>query len=260
VNQYSALRGLRVGCVQYLNSKPLIAPYDGPVVFDHPSRLADMLAAGEIDMALVPAFEALRAPTLPIADGIAIASRGEVYSVVMAHACPIEAVRTVSMDPASRTSNNLCRCLLAEFYGISPAFEASSAPAAADRAQVLIGNQAIHFRQAPAGQGMQYLDMGSEWLARTGLPFVYAVWQLRREIPNPAEVASALRAVKNAGLACIHQIAQHQTDFPPAFAEHYLTDIIKFDLGPEEKAGLAAFRDLLIKHSLIRPGPAVTFV
>ena len=247
---FAALRGLRVGCVQYLNAKPLIVPYDGEVVFEHPARLADLLAAGEIDVALIPAFEALRAPGFPIVDGVAISSRGPVYSVFLAHCGPLGGMRSVSLDPASRTSSNLLRCLLAEFHGLDPVFETSDAPPDANRGQLLIGNQAIRFREHDR-EGVEYLDFGSEWLARTGLPFVYAVWQLRPEVPNPEAAAAALRAVKIAGLRRVREIAHLQRDFDPAFAEHYLTSHIKFDLADDEKAGLSLFRTLLQKHRLI---------
>jgi len=80
---------------------------------------------------------------------------------------------------------------------------------------------------------------------------VYAVWQIRAEIPDPAKVAEALRAVKCAGVRRAREIARLQRDFDPAFAEHYLTHHIKFDLGDEEKAGLTRFRELLGKHGLI---------
>ena len=60
--KYPALDGVRLGCVKYLNSRPLICEYDGPVVFEHPSVLATMLFENELDVALVPVFEALRHP------------------------------------------------------------------------------------------------------------------------------------------------------------------------------------------------------
>jgi chorismate dehydratase len=251
VTPFAALHGLRVGCVQYLNARPLIVPYDGEVVFEHPARLADLLASGKIDVALVPVFEALRQPDFPIVDGVAIASRGPVYSVFLAYRGPLEEVRTVSLDPASRTSNNLARCLLAEFRGLAPAFEPAGETRLDDHhGLLLIGNQAIRFREQPR-EGVQYLDFGEEWLAWTGLPFVYAVWQIRREVAEPGAVADALRAVKVAGLRRVREIGRLQRDFDPAFAERYLTSHIRFDLGADEKAGLARFRCLLQKHRLL---------
>lgn len=248
---FAALHGLRVGCVQYLNARPLIVPYDGEVIFEHPARLADLLASGEIDVALIPVFEALRQPDYPIADDVAIASRGPVYSVFLAHRGPLEEVRSISLDPASRTSNNLLRCILTEFHGLDPVYESGGESRLEDhRGLLLIGNQAIRFRQQ-AEEGIRYFDLGEEWLARTGLPFVYAVWQVRPEVPDPGAVGEALRAIKLAGLSRVLEIGRLQRDFDPAFAERYLTSHIKFDLGAGEKEGLAFFRSLLQKHALL---------
>lgn len=253
MSPFAALQGLRVGCVQYLNAKPLITPYSGEVIFEHPARLADMLALGEIDVALIPVFEALRQPEFPIADGVAIASRGPVYSVFLAHCGPLDQLKSVTLDPASRTSNNLLRCLLAEFHRATPGFESGGKPLPDEhRGVLLIGNQAIRFRETPRPD-VRYLDLGEEWLAQTGLPFVYAVWQFRPETRDPVAAASALRAIKCAGLHCVREIARSQGDFDAPFAERYLTEHIKFDLGSEEKGGLARFRSLLTKHNLIPP-------
>jgi len=253
VSPFAALHGLRVGCVQYLNAKPLIVPYDGSVVFEHPARLADLLAAGEIDVALIPVFEALREPAFPIAGGVAIASRGPVYSVFLAYRGALRDLRSISLDPASRTSNNLLRCLLGEFHGLDPVYEPGGEARLGDhQGLLLIGNQAIRFRQHPP-EGAQYLDLGEEWLAHTGLPFVYAVWQIRPEVPNPGAVAGALRAIQMAGLSRVREIARLQRDFDAAFAERYLTSHIKFDLGPQEEQAMALFRRLLQARALLPP-------
>ena len=120
VRSYPALASLRIGCVQYLNSKPLIYGYDGPVVFDHPSGLARDLAAGKLDVALVPTFEALRSPHYTLVEGVAIASDGPVYSVFLAHRKPLAEVRSVALDPASLTSVHLLQVLLCEYHGLRP--------------------------------------------------------------------------------------------------------------------------------------------
>jgi chorismate dehydratase len=251
VSPFAALHGLRVGCVQYLNARPLIDPYDGQVAFEHPARLADLFAAGKIDVALIPVFEALRQPDFPIVDGVAIASRGPVYSVFLAYSGPLAEIRTVAVDPASRTSSNLLRCLLAEFHGLHPAFRfGDESLVEPGQGLLLIGNQAIRFREHQR-EDIEILDLGQEWLARTGLPFVYAVWQIRPEIADSLGVAQALRAIKCAGLSRIREIGRLQRDFDPAFAERYLTTHIRFDMGAEEKQGLALFRRLLEKHGLI---------
>ena len=249
MTRYPALSALRVGCVQYLNAKPLIHGYAGPVVFDHPSGLARDLAAGALDVALVPIFEALRHPRYLLADGVAIASDGPVFSVFLAHRGPLAEVRSIALDPASLTSIHLLQVLLAEYHSLRPRLlELAAFPAAAD-AVLLIGNQAIDFRERDAGEH-QLLDLGDEWKRRTGLPFVYAPWLLRADLPNVGAVAEELRALKRYGTARIAEIVRADPH-SPAVSERYLTEHIRFDLGAREKAGIEKFRELLVQHGFI---------
>lgn len=251
VYSHPALTGLRIGCVQYLNARPLIHAYDGPVIFDHPSGLARSLAAGELDVALVPTFEALRDPRYALAEGVAIGSDGPVHSVFLAHRVPVEKVRRIALDPASLTSVHLLQVLLREFHGHRPeTLNLSASPADAD-AVLLIGNQAIEYRERlPAGR--QILDLGEEWQRCTGLPFVFAPWLLRPGLPRAAAVADDLRALRQQGLARLDEIVR--TDpCDPVFSRRYLTQHIRFDLGNREKQGIEKFRELLAKHDFIAP-------
>ena len=249
MTRYPALSALRVGCVQYLNAKPLIHGYDGPVVFDHPSGLARDLASGALDVALVPIFEALRHPRYLLADGVAIASDGPVFSVFLAHRGPLAEVRKIALDPASLTSIHLLQVLLAEYHGLRPQLlELCAFPAEAD-AVLLIGNQAIDFRERDAG-AHQLLDLGAEWQRCTGLPFVYAPWLLRADLPNAPAIADELRALKRHGTARIAEIVRSDPH-NPALSERYLTEHIRFDLGAREKAGIEKFRTLLVTHGFI---------
>lgn len=258
LESYPALRGLRIGCVQYLNSKPLIHDYDGPVVFDHPSGLARDLAAGRLDAALVPIFEVLREPRYLVADGVAIACDGPVFSVFLAHRGPLAEVRTIALDPASLTSVHLLQVLLAEFHGLRPICRDARECADAD-AQLLIGNQAIDFRLADRGQH-QLLDLGAEWQRCTGLPFVFALWALRRDLPGADAVAEALRALKDAGRAAIAAIVAGDKTHDPGMSTRYLTEHIRFDLGDREKVAIARFGELLVKHRLLRAATDVARV
>jgi len=250
VRDYPALAGLRIGCVKYLNSKPLIHGYHGAVIFDHPSGLARDLAAGQLDVALVPTFEALRTPHYTLAEGVGIACDGPVYSVFLAHRGPLAQVRSVALDPASLTSVHLLQVLLREYHGLRPELvDLSAFPAQADAA-LIIGNQAIDFRQHEK-EGYEILDLGEEWKRCTGLPFVFAPWLLRPALPNAAQVAEELRALKVFGFAHLEEIIDAEPR-DPAFTRRYLTQHIRFELGDREKAGIEKFRELLLKHGFIQ--------
>jgi len=256
VIRWPALSKLRIGCVQYLNARPLIYGYDGPVIFDHPSALARDLARGDLDAALVPIFEVLRDPRYVLVDDVAIASDGPVFSVVLAHHRPLEKVRTIALDPASLTSIHMLRVLLAEYHGLHPHYGDARVLNANPDAQLLIGNQAIEFRVADAGRH-ELLDLGAEWKRCTDLPFVFAAWALRPGIANASEIAAEFRELKRLGLDTIPEIVASEPAPRCKIAANYLTRHIRFELGNREKAGLEKFRDLLVKHDLLPLGGAV---
>ncbi|HYR59045.1 MAG TPA: menaquinone biosynthesis protein [Chthoniobacteraceae bacterium] len=270
--RYPALAAVRLGCVPYLNSKPLIFGCDAHVHFDHPSGLARDLSSGALDVALVPVFEALRNPPWLAVDDVAIACDGPVFSVFLAHRGELENVRRIALDPASLTSAHLLKVLLAEFHEAERGTDFQSVsretddtttigslerrianPSYVADARLLIGNQAIGFRTANP-TGWRYLDLGEEWKRCTGLPFVFALWLMRPSLPNAAAIAAELRAIKRGGIAHIPEIVRADREHDPAVATRYLTEHIRFDCGPRERAGLDQFRELLEKHGLIAAG------
>jgi len=252
MNRPPALQGLRIGCVQYLNSRPLIHGLDG-VVLAHPSALAARLREGALDAALVPVFELLRSPgDYRAVEGVAIASRGPVYSVYVAHRRPLEALKGVLADPASLTSIHLFQLLAAGRLKRAPRLVPLDFANAGDPAfgRLLIGNQALRHRlESEAGEGRgeggeegeAFWDLGEQWTLWTGLPFVYAVWVLRRGIASESYVADAFRALAAAGVAAVPEIAREDSDFGEGLALRYLTGNIRFELGEREHAGLARF-------------------
>src|SRR5438128_5181447 len=116
---------VRIGAVTYLNTKPLIHDLEklaplADLVLEVPSRLADLLADGQLDVALIPVIEYFRAGTYAIVPNIAIASRGPVLSVTLFSRVPWTEIRRVALDEVSRTSAALVQILLRTRYGIEP--------------------------------------------------------------------------------------------------------------------------------------------
>lgn len=251
MSSLSALSGLRIGCVQYLNAKPLIEGYSGPVKMDHPSSLARDMASEALDAALVPVFAALGARSYLLVDDVAISSDGPVYSVFLAHRKPVRDLRAISLDPASLTSVHLLKVLLAEYYQ-QPCEFLDEASGADSDGRLLIGNQAIDFRRA-APVGWEYLDLGEEWQRQTGLPFVYALWLLSPSLAEPKAVADSFRALKQWGKEHLEEIIGKVSGDDEAFSREYLSHHIRFDLGAREKAGLALYQQLLIRHGFVQP-------
>ena len=244
------LRSLRVGCVKYVNARLLINGWPHPVKFDHPAALCMQLARRDLDVALVSSFEFLRNPIYQIVDGISISSDGSVYSVVVAHLGDISEVEEIELDPASETSANLLRCLLAESGRVPPLLTRSTSPITKRRGRLLIGDQAIRFRQQQATK-FNFWDLGERWKKLVDLPFVYALWLIRPEVLDSKTVANRLRALRDANLADIDRILENEEEFGSTFCSRYYREHLQFSFGEKEKGGLRAFAQLCTKHALL---------
>jgi predicted solute-binding protein len=244
---------LRIGCVKYLNARPLIHGWPGEVVFDHPSVLCERLAAGQLDVALVSSFEFLRNPVYTLVDGISISSNGPVHSVFVAHNGDLTEIEEIEVDPASQTGINLLRCLLAEM-GLAPKFVIRSRlvqRAITPRlAKFFIGDQAIRFRDE-SDKTFQFWDLGEEWQKRTQLPFVYALWLIRPEVASPKAIADGLRACRDNNLSELDSLIADDPEFSPDFCQFYLRQCIRYQFGTQEKEGLSMFRKLCEKHGIL---------
>lgn len=231
---------IRIGCVPYLNAKPLLEGLDGVLLLP-PADLVGLLTGGKLDVALLPAVEVLRRK-LAFVPGIAIASPGKTDSVKLHHHVPVAEIRRVALDRNSRTSNMLTRVLLEKRYGLRPKYvvrdPSKGLSFKAVDAVVTIGDTSFRPGSAP------FLDLGSEWRAFTGKPFVYALWAHRPGHPAAREIAATLKAAKRRGTARIPEIAKREAarlKLTPAYCRKYLTEAITFDLGPAERAGLRLF-------------------
>jgi chorismate dehydratase len=258
---------IRIGAVEYLNTKPLICDLDllapdAELVLEVPSRLADDLAAGRLDVALIPVIEYFRAGSYSILPDIAIASRGPVLSVTLFSRVPLEQIRTLALDEGSRTSAALTQILLRKRYQVEPIILPLPMDQAADEvaadAVLLIGDRAM--RASLPGFAYSY-DLGQEWQDWTGLPFVYAVWAVRPGA-DLGPVATALVEAKQRGLERVAQIAHFEAprlELGAGFCRRYLTNIIYFDLGPRELAGLRKFYALACELGLAPKGVELEF-
>lgn len=245
---------LRLGAVSYLNTKPLVYGLESmretfEVRFDVPAVCATLVHEGTVDLGLIPAIEYIRgSQDYWIVPDVAIASDGDVASVAIFAKVPIGQVRSLAIDVSSRTSAALTRILCAKRWGIAPAF----APAAPDLdtmlatadAALVIGDPALEIDAA--ARGLLKYDLGGEWRALTGLPFVYAMWSGREGAASAAHCA-ALLAARKQGEANLPQIAQAVAAGDPALEARslvYLRDNLKYGLGDREAAGLRRFLEL----------------
>jgi predicted solute-binding protein len=122
------------------------------------------------------------------------------------------------------------------------------------RAHLIIGDQAISFRQNHAGE-FQFWDLGEQWKKLTGLPFVYALWLIRPEVPDATSIAQHLRRLRDENLADIPRVVADAADKKEAvtqeFLDRYYHEYLRFGFGTREKQGLQAFVDLCAKHEVL---------
>jgi chorismate dehydratase len=258
---------VRVGAVTYLNTKPLIYELEAlapgaELVLDVPSRLADLLAEGRLEVALIPVIEYFRGGSYTVVPDLAIASRGPVLSVTLFSRVPWPDIRRVALDEGSRTSAALAQVLLRQRYGVRP----EVVPLPLDRgaeetdadAVLLIGDRAM--RACLPGFAHAF-DLGQEWHDWTGLPFVYAVWAVREGV-DLGPVEAALHEARRRGCARVGRIAHEEAPrlgLDAGFCRRYLSNIIHFDLGPREQAGLHRYYMLACELGLARRGVNLEF-
>ena len=249
---------LKVGAVAYLNTKPLVYQLDqfvpsAELSFDLPSRLADDLAVGKLDVALIPSVEYFQDPAYRIVSDACIACRGPVLSVKLFSRVEAAKISTLALDEGSRTSVALIRILLKERFGREPEtlplpIGATLADTTAD-AVLLIGDRAIH---SPPERFAEVWDLGDQWCQWSGLPFVFAMWVARSGV-DISDLEPGLAVARDCGVEKLEQIAQAEAaalglTVPQCVS--YLRDNLHFCLGPRECDGLELFHEKSIALGL----------
>ena len=241
---------LRVGIVNYLNSRPLAWSFlrgtagEGiEAVFLPPAGVADSLASGQLDVGLIPSIEVKRIPGLEILPGPCVAATREVRSVLLLSSCPASEIRRLALDENSRTSAALVQILLREHHGLEPdivpaAPDLQTMMAEADAA-LIIGDPALQVDRS----GFIVHDLAAEWRRLTGRPFVFAVWAKRREVDLGRHSQVFQKSLEH-GLTEMEVLiaeAASELSLESAAVREYLTECLTFDLGASERAGLEEF-------------------
>jgi len=254
---------LRIGAVNYLNTKPLVhglaelLPED-ELLFDYPSRLADSLSQASLDVALVPSIELAEHPEWKIISDACIGCVGPVLSVKVMFRVPPPEVRSLALDEGSRTSAVLAQILLHKLHGVSPRLTSlplGSQPEQADADAVLvIGDRAIGNNDS---EFIEVWDLGDQWCRWSELPMVFAFWVSRPDIATD-KIASALCAARDNGCRHLSEIASEQSEkmqLPLELVEEYLCQNLHFHLGSEQLRGLELFYQSAAQLNLIQEPP-----
>lgn len=232
----------------FLNAAPLAAFLQDVdpqvrVLTGPPAQLMPLVLDGRADAAMVPVFDYFNTPGVKMIDSICIASSGDVRSVWLKCHKPLDQIRSVTPDPASKSSNALARILLKKHFKLNVPMQTPPDGQTPD-ATVVIGDRAL---RQPPGEFGNY-DLAGIWTEMTSLPFVYAVWAYRADNPKAPELGRIARAAKDAGMASLEQLADRHVDQLPQSRDEcleYISELLTYELGPRELEGMELFRQML---------------
>jgi chorismate dehydratase len=261
----------RIAASSYLNTAPLIWSFthgsqrDAVELFTDtaPARCAEMLAAGEVDAALVPIIEYQRIDDVSIVPDVCVGSKSAVRSVVLVtRKNNLKKVERVALDESSRTSAALVKIIFREFLGFEPEWQ-SAAPnlhammQQADAA-LIIGDPAM----SVAREQFRVFDLATLWHEFTGFGFVFAMWMVRKEAVEKIRSID-FAAARDEGLVNVDRVIArypHQIPFSEDEMREYLTENIVFKVDQEMRNGLVLYFDLARNHALIESAKELDLV
>ncbi len=250
---------LRVGSVPYLVARPLDAGLEQEpgieLVRRVPAELVAALRGGELDVALVSSIELFRRPGYAFLDGLGVAGAGHVGSVQVFLRAPIADVASVALDPASRAAATLVRVLFERRPGTAEGLPRAAVrwievPAGADPraapadAWLRIGDPALREHLAPGSPPV--FNPCAEWTARTGLPFVFAVWIVRPGMRLGAAQVEAFARARERGRSRLDALADEaarEWDLPVEACRRYLGRECRYEPGADLWPSLRRLRD-----------------
>lgn len=239
---------IRISAVSYTNTKPFLygIQHSGiadkiDLSLDIPADCAQKLIDDKADIGLIPVAAILQLPRWDIVSDYCIGATGAVNSVFIFSNCEIQEVKYLQLDPQSRTSNNLARVLLKNYWETTPGLITNAADygTSTDKytAFVQIGDRTF-------GKATQYpfaYDLAAEWMNFTGLPFVFAAWVANK--PIPAAFIEEFNAALKFGLDSREQLLA-TLPVPTSFdLSDYLLNKLDFSLTEAKKEALNLFLD-----------------
>jgi len=254
---------IKVSLISYTNTKPFVLGLlkstelknQIQTSFDSPAECARKLVSQEVDLGIVPVASLKDIPDYKIISDYCIGSDGDVNSVFLFSKKPLAEIRSIILDPQSRTSNNLTRILCKHYWKIDPVFigkerfssrydsdHESSDLSQAD-AMVLIGDRTFQSRKEFAYP----FDLGGEWKRFTGLPFVFAVWASHRELSQDFQdqFNKALKWGLDHRQQVLDEILSGPDTYPDFDFTDYLFHKLSFDFNEPKRKALSLYLDFL---------------
>jgi len=244
------VKKIKISAVSYTNTKPFLYGIQHTDIInkidlslDIPADCAQKLIDDEVDIGLIPVAATLNLPYWEIVSAYCIGAVGAVNSVFIFSNCEIHEVTKLQLDPESRSSNNLARVLLKNYWKIQPELVTNSPEYSVDQntttAFVQIGDRTF-------GKKDKYpfvYDLAEEWQKFTGLSFVFAAWIANKPIPKDF-ITEFDQALKN-GLDHRAELLKELPARADFDLEDYLMHKLDFDLTEDKRKALYLFLEYL---------------
>ena len=273
------MRPLNISAISFLNTAPLMWDFEHDptpelvqnfhIDYPVPALCAQSLREGTGDIGIIPVITTATIPGLVVLPDVAIASLNKVWSILLVTSKPLEEIRTVAVDTSSRTSVGLTQVLLTKFFGghreLTPMAPVLKPMLELCDAALLIGDAALMADTS----GLRAYDLAEVWRQKTGLPFVFAVWAVRKAALSEMEPGLDLRGIfrrsRDHGLAegNVQQIARQwsaRMGMSEADILAYFRDNIHYELDAECRKGLALYFQLAAECGVIPQAPVLEFL
>jgi chorismate dehydratase len=244
----------RVSVVSYTNTLPFKVALEedagilkyADLSYDNPAVCAQKIITNESDIGLIPvgAFPSLK--TYQIISDYCIGADGLVETVKLYGKVPLNEMKSIYLDPQSRTSVNLVKVLALKFWGIDPEFKNGqngfeNQVNSENDGFVLIGDRTFNMK----GQYAFEYDLAEQWKIFTGLPFVFAAWVANKPIDNA--FVERFNQTLQKGILMIPQIAEDYRGSVPDNVDlgNYLSNCISFSLDAKKKEAMRLFLDYM---------------
>ncbi|THB66209.1 MAG: hypothetical protein D6E12_11045 [Desulfovibrio sp.] len=267
---------LVLGRISYLNVLPVYLPLETgmvehpfEIVSGPPAELNQRMERGELHISAVSSIEyARRSERYLLVPDLAIGSSGPVQSVILLSRAPVEnlADRTVLVSAETHTSAALLKILFAQHFRIPVKYRTGDATQLLDAGEyppavLAIGDEALTLREHPAYP--HRLDLGEAWRHWTGLPFIFGVWAVRRDVAlaRADQPWRILSRAKEWGLQHMDSVLDAAMGQGPLKRHQLQTyfDGLVYELGPREQEGLKRFFACLHSLDMIPKTPALEF-
>ena len=238
---------IKISAVSYLNSKPFLYglfrnDFDKTfsLSLDYPSECGRKLANNEVDLGLIPVALIPQITNARIISDFCIGADGPVKTVCIYAQFPLEEIDTIYLDYQSKTSVQLLKILLRDYWKLNP--NLLDAPfdyiekIGAKTAGLIIGDRSFGLEN----KYPYVYDLSEAWKNYCGLPFVFAAWVSNRELPQ--DFINDFNACLADGIERKNQVAQLFQSWHLNFDVYeYYTKYISFDFDRLKKESLNYF-------------------